>query len=118
MRHEGGFEMKALGRLVFLGAAVAAAFLLSGSTVCAADEENPFERGSKDIFSVSAGAFLMDFNSSARLDPENGGEGSDIDLENDLDLDPKESRGRIDAYWRFARKHRLDFGGYLFNRHN
>jgi len=86
------------------------------STALAADPENPFERGSKDLFSVSAGGFLMNFNSSAQLDPEEGGEGSNVDLENELDLDDKANRGRIDGYWRFARKHRLDFGGYIFNR--
>ena len=107
--------MKVLGRLTFVSVAV---LLLSGTAVFAADEENPFERGSKDIFSVSAGAFLMDFDSSAELDPEAGGEGSNVDLENDLGLDASTSRARIDAYWRFARKHRLDFGGYIFNRHN
>jgi hypothetical protein len=95
-----------------------AAFVLLGFTAALADEENPFERGSKDLFSVSAGGFLMKFNSSAELDPENGGEGSDIDLENTLGLSDSTNRGRIDAYWRFARKHRLDFGGYLFNRTN
>lgn len=95
-----------------------AALLLTFSVALAADPENPFERGSKDLFSVSAGGFLMNFNSSAKLDPEEGGEGSDIDLENELDLDDKANRGRIDGYWRFARKHRLDFGGYLFNRSN
>ena len=96
---------------------VSVAVLLS-FTAAIADEENPFERGSKDVFSISAGGFLMKFNSSARLDPENGGDGTDIDLENVLDLDKNDNRARIDGYWRFARKHRLDFGGYLFNRSN
>jgi len=95
-----------------------AALLLSTIPALAADDENPFERGSKDVFSVSAGVFLMNFDSSAELDPENGRDGSSIDLENELNLDPNEYRGRIDMYWRFARRHRLDFGGYLFNRSN
>jgi hypothetical protein len=106
--------MKSMIRTAF----VVSATVLLASTAVAADEENPFERGTKDVFSVSLGGFFMNFNTSAKLDPDAGGEGTDIDLENDFDLDPRITRGRLDGYWRFARKHRVDFGGYLFDRSN
>jgi len=105
--------MRAFKRLLLF---VSVCTLLS-CTAALADDENPFERGSKDLFSVSAGTFLMNFSSSAELDPQHG-TGSDIDLEDQLGLDPKQFRARIDLYWRFARKHRLDFNGYIFNRNN
>jgi hypothetical protein len=107
--------MRPFHRMIFVALG---ALLLSGTAALAQDPENPFERGSKDLFSISVGGFLMKFNSSAELDPESGGDGSDIDIENQLDLDDKANRARIDGYWRFARKHRIDFGGYLFNRSN
>ena len=75
-----------------------------------------FDRGSEDIFLISAGTFLMDFNTDASLDSEALGAGTDIDFEDDLGLTSNQNRARLDGYWRFARKHRLDFAFYYYNR--
>lgn len=78
--------------------------------------EEGFDRGSKDIFLISAGTFLMNFNTDARLDSETLGTGTDIDFEDDLGLSGDQNRARLEGYWRFAHKHRLDFAAYYYNR--
>jgi hypothetical protein len=78
--------------------------------------EEGFDRGSKDIFLISAGTFLINFDTNARLDSETLGKGTDLDFENDLGLSSSQNRARLDGYWRFAHKHRLDFAFYYYNR--
>jgi hypothetical protein len=78
--------------------------------------EEGFDRGSKDIFLISAGTFLIDFDTNASLDSETLGKGTDIDFEDDLGLVANQNRARLDGYWRFAHKHRLDFALYYYNR--
>jgi len=78
--------------------------------------EEGFDRGSKDVFLISAGTFLINFTTDARLDSEALGEGTDISFEDDLGLTSNQNRARLDGYWRFAHKHRLDFAYYYYNR--
>ncbi len=97
--------------------ALAMVLLTLGSVSALADAgSNEFERGTKDIFSVSLGTFLMNFNTKARLDSIELGRGTEIDGENDLGLPKGQTRIRLDGYWRFARKHRLEFAGYFFRK--
>jgi hypothetical protein len=75
-----------------------------------------FDRGSDDIFLISIGTFLIDFDTDASLDSETLGRGTDIDFENDLGLTSNQTRTRLEGYWRMAPKHRLDFAGYFYSR--
>lgn len=53
------------------------------------------------------GMFVTDRQSSTRLDSDTG-QGSDLDLENDLGLKSSMSVGRLGGYRWFARRHRFD----------
>ena len=102
-----------------LGLTPAAAFMALAMMVWAgapALAEEGFDRGSEDIFLISAGTFLIDFDTNASLDSETLGKGTDIDFEDDLGLVANQNRARLDGYWRFAHKHRLDFAIYYYNR--
>src|SRR3990172_2721023 len=81
------------------------------------DPENPFGRGTHDIVSVSLGGFATHFNTTARVDSDRvAGSGTDIDLEDDTGLTRDRNDLRLDGYWRFARKHRLEFGVISISR--
>ncbi len=69
-----------------------------------------------DKFSLSIGVFFTDRNSDTRLDAASGTPGSDVDLENDFGLDNSDSVFRIDGYYRFKQKHRLDFSYFDLSR--
>lgn len=66
-------------------------------------------------FSIGLGAFFTDRDSQTRIDGETG-TGTDVDLESDLGLEKSDTVFRIDAYWRFANKHRLDFSAFDLSR--
>ena len=81
------------------------------------NEEYYEARGVHDRFSVSIGAFATDFDTRARLDsdlfPDSG---TEISFEDDLDFNADESNLRLDGYWRFSRKNRIEFGLMRFTR--
>ena len=69
-----------------------------------------------DRFRLEAGLFLPAIDSNLKIKSKAIGEGTGIDLENDLGFDDTISIGRVGGYWRFAKRHRLYFGYYGFNR--
>jgi len=75
-----------------------------------------FERGTSDRFLVSLGTYIMDFNTEASLSSSSGDIGTDINFEDDLGLTSGRSEVRLDGYWRFGARHRLDFGSFYFGR--
>lgn len=66
-------------------------------------------------FSISVGAFFTDRESKTRINGE-AGEGTDVDLEDDLGLKKSDTVFRLDGYWRFAKKHRFDFSAFDLSR--
>lgn len=66
--------------------------------------------------SVSLGVFITDRNTEARLDSESLGRGTVIDGENDLGLDSSDTVVRLDAYYRFNPRHRIDFSVFDLSR--
>lgn len=70
----------------------------------------------EEQFRINAGAFLTYFNTSLRVDSNVLGQGTDINLEDVLDLDDKTTTYLIDGYWRFAANHRLYAGYFAFDR--
>lgn len=66
-------------------------------------------------FSISVGAFFTDRESQTRIDGD-AGRGTDVDLEDDLGLKKSDTVFRVDGYWRFAEKHRLDFSAFDLSR--
>ena len=67
-------------------------------------------------FSISIGVFLTDRNSKTRVDGTAGMDGTEVDLEGDLGLNRSDSVFRIDGYYRFNKKHRLDFSVFDLSR--
>ena len=78
-----------------------------------ADENNP---SPWKKFSVDFGFFYPIFNTGVRLDSKTLGKGTEIDGENDLDLDTELSLFRAEVQWRFFPKHRLELSYYNISR--
>jgi len=66
--------------------------------------------------SISLGAFLTDRDTKGRVDSETLGLGTVIDAEDDLGLDSSDTVARLDAYYRFSARHRLDFSIFDLSR--
>ncbi len=75
-----------------------------------ADAQEARERSSFTI-----GAFITDRRSIARLD-SNQGQGTDIDLEQDLGLETSTTVARIGGYYWITPRHRLDFSLFDLSR--
>ena len=69
-----------------------------------------------DRFGISLGVFITERDSKTRIDGENPGSGTPIDLESDLGLDKSDSVFRVDGYFKFNEKHRLDFSVFDLSR--
>lgn len=85
------------------------ASILAANPVLA--EEADFDR-----FSLSLGVFLTSRNSKAQLDGDVPDSGTPVDLEGDLGLDKSDSVFRLDGYFRFNEKHRIDFSAFDLSR--
>ena len=95
------------GLLILLFTMVSAGLLLPG----AAKAEEGYGPGT-DRFKINLGAYFPAISTDLQV----GVGDNNIDLENILGLSENESIGRLDGYWRFARRHRLGFGYYRLNR--
>jgi hypothetical protein len=89
------------------------ASILLIATNAQAGEESPV---GKDKFKLSIGGFFSTIDSQLKINSKVIGLGTEIDIESDLGFDEDVSLGRIEGYWRFAKKHRLYLGYYGFNR--
>jgi len=87
--------------------AIAATLLLGSPTTTMADDEN---------FSVSLGVFLTNRDSETRVDGTIPDSGTPVDLENDLGFDKSDTVFRLDGYYRFNEKHRIDFSVFDLSR--
>jgi hypothetical protein len=67
-------------------------------------------------FSFSIGVFFTDRNNTTRVDGTGGMDGTEVDLEVDLGLNRSDSVFRVDGYYRFNKKHRLDFSAFDLSR--
>jgi hypothetical protein len=76
------------------------------------DDEQPAER-----FKLRIGGFLIDrFDTTARFDSTRYPIGTLIDLEEDFNVDPSETVLRIDGFYRFNNRHRMDWTYYRSRR--
>jgi hypothetical protein len=89
-------------------ASVLAAFVLLLLAATANAETDP-------RFSISVGAFFTDRDTKTSISGE-AGSGTDVDLESDLGLEDSDTVFRLDGYWRFAEKHRIDFSAFDLSR--
>lgn len=68
-----------------------------------------------DRFSLSLGAFVTDRDTDTRLDGT-ATTGTEINFEKDLNLDTSDTVFRVDGYYRFNSKHRIDFSVFDLSR--
>jgi hypothetical protein len=87
-------------------------FLLAASSALASGE-SPV---GTDKFKVSLGGFFPAIDSQLKIDSKQFGQGPEVDIESDLGFNEDVNLGRIEGYWRFAKKHRLYVGYYGFDR--
>lgn len=92
-----------------------ALLVLPGALRAQADAAPPNHLYDKWQFSGAATWVLL--GSNARVDPEDGSEGSDVDLEEDLGLHKSKFQGRLSVRWRPGHRHELE-AGYQFIRRN
>lgn len=90
-------------------AALVLASIPAANPVLAQDAD--FER-----FSFSLGVFITDQQRDTRLDVPDGPVGTPVDLGDDLGLDVSDTVFRVDGYYRFSEKHRIDFGAFDLSR--
>ena len=67
-------------------------------------------------FSLSFGVFLTDRDTNTNLNGSSGDSGTDVDLEQDFGLNRSDSVFRIDGYYNFSEKHRVDFSWFDLSR--
>ena len=67
-------------------------------------------------FGVSVGGFFAKLDTKVRLDGSGGVLGTVIDFEQNLGLDDTKNRIMAGGYWRFFKKHRLDFSYFNLDR--
>lgn len=80
----------------------------SHATAQTADQEN---------FSFSIGLFITDRGSTTRFDAQGSSmSGTEVDVESELGLDTSDSVFRLDGYYRFNQKHRIDFSWFDLSR--
>ena len=96
--------------LGLLGVPLAVCLSVSSVPAAAQEEVEHAERAS-----VLFGAFVAGPDTSARVDSV-GGRGTDIDLENDLGLDTSKTVARLEGYYWFSLRHRLDTSLFEFSR--
>jgi len=67
-------------------------------------------------FSLSLGVFITDRNTDTQINVAGQPGGTPVDLEADLGLDRSDSVFRIDGYYKFNAKHRIDFSLFDLSR--
>ena len=67
-------------------------------------------------FSLSLGVFITDRSSETRVDGADGSIGTPVDLESEFGLDASEAVFRLDGYFKFNDRHRIDFSVFDLSR--
>jgi hypothetical protein len=103
--------MKSL-RKIFIAFLMIQAGLLFTTTGFTADWIKPGDEHLK----VGAGAFFPGFDTKLRVDDKTIGEGTRVNLGDDLGFSSSETSFWLGGYWRFAAKHRLSASYFQFDR--
>ena len=81
-------------------------FSVLGSCALSAQEPNHLY----DKWQVSGSATLLIYSTTFRFDPSDGGEGTDVDAEDRLGLEPANVRPRLAVRFRPGRRHEIEAG--------
>ena len=105
--------MKAVATPVVAG--IIAIGMMAGS-VCAAEDETPVF-AFPDKYMLRVGAYFIDgSNTQFAISSDTLGAGTLIDFQRDLGGEARDTIPRIDAYYRFNERHRIDFTAFSVNR--
>ena len=69
----------------------------------------------QDKWKFELGGYFPSINTELQIDGIEI-DGDDLDLEDKLGFDDSDALWRLEGYWRFFKRHRLNFGYYQFNR--
>lgn len=105
-----GLLPRSNARCSILGSVLALCFGVSAVPAMGQQDIGHPERGS-----VMIGAFVAGPDTTARIDSTTR-RGTRIGLEHELGLDGTKTVARIDGYYWFSRKHRLDYSFFRFSR--
>jgi hypothetical protein len=103
----------------FLICVLAGAILLNLSIHSPAKEvEDPYDKnkGISDNFVLTAGFYMPSLSTNIRLDSSTLGTGTDLNFENDLDMESSLTIFRADGHLRLSRWFSLEFGYYNISR--
>ena len=73
------------------------------------------EPAQRERAAISLGAFISRPATEARVDND-AGQGTDLNLEDDLGLQSSTTIARLDGHWWLSRRNRLDFSVFNYNR--
>jgi len=91
--------------------------LILGATLPVTASDNYDDLPSAERFKIMFGAFIIDrFDTTLRLDSRTVPIGTVIDLEDSFNVDASETVGRIDGFYRFNKRHRIDWTYYSSRR--
>ena len=94
-------------KVVVLWMAVAA---LAGALLAPQSAWAQDETWKKDRFYIGLGLYRPDFKTQVRVDDSvTGASGTLLNLEQDLDLKDRKTQATIDAHFRFAKRHAIEF---------
>ena len=65
---------------------------------------------------LTAGLYLTDHDSTLRIDSPTLGQGTEFNAEDDLGIDESVAAVRLDGFWRFRPRHRIDLAYYKLAR--
>jgi len=105
------YSMKLPKNICFFSFAFLFALVTAAPSWAGENNPSPWKK-----FTLDFGFFYPIFNTGVRLDSKTFGRGTDIDGENDLNLEAELSLFRAEAQWRFFPKHRLEFAYYNISR--
>ena len=102
---------------IFFLAIMSVIGLSSTTQIVYATEEAPVNAFAEPFMIRIGGYFVDNSNTQFSIGSSNGlGLGSTIDYKRDLGGDERDTIPRIDAYYRFNDKHRIDFTSFSFSR--
>lgn len=91
--------------------------LILVTTLPAAASDNDDDLPSGERFKIRFGAFVINrFDTTARFDSRTVPIGTVIDLEDSFNVDASQTVGRIDGFYRFNKRHRIDWTYYSTRR--
>lgn len=107
--------MKSSRKYAFIAALAAVlSIALAGLHASAAEVDEPFWH--KDRLAFSLSIFKPEIDTTIRVDSKTLGIGTEIDVEQDLNLDDRVTLPVFEGYWRFTRRQSVEFGYFELDR--